>query len=228
MNLNTKKCIKTIAAILGTILIGAIGSGVWQHLLGPAFFFLRDVILNLSSLDIKKIQNNIYIEIGKGFHEGLSKKSFNILNMLYVYVIIYIIVRIILDYRETEKNLQMIQKEQTTSEKPTMKELNNKFKELNNKFKKMGKYNLICLLLATFVICISILDKVQYEYINSAITYYQQMNVINRPYLSQNENLRIESEFAQISSKEDYVKIVNNLKDIALKNKQKVPTFDIW
>jgi CRISPR/Cas system-associated endoribonuclease Cas2 len=60
-------------------------------------------------------------------------------------------------------------------------------------------------------------------YVNNAITHYEQLSKIVRPYISDEKNKIYISNFAQIQNKNDYVKLISELEKIAKENNQKIP-----
>lgn len=77
-----------------------------------------------------------------------------------------------------------------------------------------------------FVGTIFTLDSVKQKYINNAVTNFNQLSKIVRPYVSEEEYIGYTSTFSQIRKKEDYVNLINKLGDIAKDNNQSVPEFD--
>lgn len=69
--MNNKK-VKLIIGILGTIILGAIGSGLWDLALEPALTWCGRTFFTIATLGLSQLRNEIYIDIAKGFHEALS------------------------------------------------------------------------------------------------------------------------------------------------------------
>ncbi|MBN1869263.1 MAG: hypothetical protein JW847_01630 [Candidatus Omnitrophica bacterium] len=61
------------AGILGTILLGALGSGFWNLVLGPILSKFGKIIIRISSLGLKSLQNKLYYEASKGKRIHLLK-----------------------------------------------------------------------------------------------------------------------------------------------------------
>jgi len=75
---------------------------------------------------------------------------------------------------------------------------------------------------------ITVSDFVRFSYVNSAISYYHQLDAVSAPFIDQSERMSLRSKFAQIKSKQDYVAIIERLQAIAKQNGQSVPEFSIW
>ncbi len=77
-----------------------------------------------------------------------------------------------------------------------------------------------------FVGTIFTLDSVKQKYINNAVTNFEQLSKIVRPYVSEEEDMKHNSTFSQIRKKDDYVNLIGKLINIAKDNNQLVPEFD--
>ena len=69
--------------LLGTILIGAIGSGIWQRLGDPLYIWLRDALLNGATLGIATLKDALYAEVATGLYERPASLLFGAFFLLY-------------------------------------------------------------------------------------------------------------------------------------------------
>ena len=81
--------------ILITILLGAVGSGVWQYIIEPSFSSGINIFLNIVTLGMEEFKNNIYMEIAKGFHEESSNKILIMLTMIFCFAMFFIYILMI-------------------------------------------------------------------------------------------------------------------------------------
>ena len=72
MNIKHSKSVKWIGGGLIAIIIGAVGSGFWQHILGPALSWFGEFLLNVGTLGIQSFKNSIYQQIAQNHHEEVS------------------------------------------------------------------------------------------------------------------------------------------------------------
>ena len=71
--------------------------------------------------------------------------------------------------------------------------------------------------------------SIRYKYLSTAIGYFDQMMAICAPYLSSEEERALRSAFAQMTCRNDYVMIINELKDRACKHRaDKLPEFMLF
>jgi hypothetical protein len=70
---------KWVWGIIGTIALGAIGSGLWQRVGDPLYVFVRDALLNLATLGLGTLKNALYADVASGLHEDASIQTFTLL-----------------------------------------------------------------------------------------------------------------------------------------------------
>ena len=61
---------KVVLAIVGTILLGALGSGFWEYILEPILQGARDFVLDVASLGMATFKGQLYKEIAMGKPES--------------------------------------------------------------------------------------------------------------------------------------------------------------
>lgn len=71
---------KAILGVIGALIIGGLGNGVWEYVLEPAFTWSLTGILNIGTLGVQTFKDELYREIAKGFHEESSLSLANALN----------------------------------------------------------------------------------------------------------------------------------------------------
>src|SRR5260370_37201259 len=60
---------KWALAILGTILLGALGSGLWDAIFRPLLPWLGELLLNVGTLGLEQLRDGIYVEVARGTYE---------------------------------------------------------------------------------------------------------------------------------------------------------------
>jgi hypothetical protein len=68
----------------------------------------------------------------------------------------------------------------------------------------------------------------RFGYISQATSHYHQVLRLASPYLDAREQAQAESDFAQIGSRDDYVKLLARLESECKAHGRTVPKFDPW
>lgn len=229
---------KKISVVIVTIMLGAIGSGVWEYIIKPSLLSFRDIILNITTLGISTYKNLIYSDIARGYTESSSLKLLNEFTTLYVMAMVIGCLWVYSTMKEIkEKRLEMLSRIDALQNKdyhpPNEEETENELIELKNDIQKsINKKGTVLVtafvLMATFSVSEKFMSTYREKYINSAICHYEQSIKIAKPYLSSKEVLSIESEFAQINNKEEYISILKRIYSTLDSNGINFKRFDAW
>jgi hypothetical protein len=99
-------------------------------------------------------------------------------------------------------------------------------------FAGLGRFKYLSIgllvVLFTFAGTLELVNLLKFSYINSALAHYHQVLKIAGPYLDTQSRLQIESKFAQMRNRQDYVAIISNLGKVAQDHGQETPGFDSW
>ena len=232
-----KKILIAILALPGAVFIGAIGSGVWDLILKPTLFRGRDTILNIAVLGMEVLKNDIYEEVSKGFHEKPSLEIyFIVIFLLTISLIFFASIHYFKTMEIKKEHEKLLLKIKSKIEEK--KENEKKYLSPADIFKEESKrkpfilllsiLNIINIVLIIVLITNMLLLYYSRNYINSAITHFQQMSSIVKPYLDRQQENQIVSEFAQIKNKQDYVNVIAKLEQLAKKNNLEIPEFEPW
>jgi hypothetical protein len=77
-----KSISKIVVGVCITILLGAIGSGVWENILSPGLDWTYRAAVDLVSTVSLDYKNRIYEKASMGFHEDFSFRLFSLVTML--------------------------------------------------------------------------------------------------------------------------------------------------
>jgi len=58
-----------LLGIAGTVALGAVGSGLWDVMLKPSFWWLGRWLLTIVTLGLSSVKDGIYRDVAKGHHE---------------------------------------------------------------------------------------------------------------------------------------------------------------
>ncbi len=236
------KYVKGVLAILVTVLLGALGSGLWEGVLKSAFVSGRDLILNLVSFGMQSVKQATYAQIAQGLHEhaSMDNLSLTVVGLIgFMFYLLLILFGRIAALKEKQANLhkrlklavakQAKKETRAPDEEQKEESLDNIRKAIDDlplKGLRRMAYaaSFVALLFASAVFA----DLTRFKYVNSAITHFQQAYTISLPYIDESQRTQILSSFAQIKGKQDYVSLMKQVEAVGRDNGQSVPGFDAW
>lgn len=215
------------------LVLNALGNGLWDAALRPLLVRVSYGLMSLSSLGMESVRTGIYERIATGSTSTASINGLAFLtNFMFLlefgaFLLLFSTIR---DFRKEhaqfERRMAMKDGKADTSDPRENRE---KLLQRGRRLLKFAPWALygvgIMLLLSTGVLLVDV-SRVFYE--NAAIVHFQQALKITSPYLTDADRSMVESKFAQIHSKAEYVAIVDGLEKTAKGHGQQVPTFNAW
>ncbi|SRR6266568_4509175 len=195
---------RTLKYAAVTVVLGAVGSGVWEWLLRPALAGSTDFLLSVGTLGVKTFKDSVYTEIARGLHEGVSLRLITLVFAFLPGVLTGLVFVSLFALFRLKANKAPV---------PALSD------------------RLLAALSVSFVVFISafsLVQAVQISYVNRAATHFNQLLSIASPYLQEPERTSFRSRFAQIATQEDYETLVRALDEICRKNGLRTPHFDVW
>lgn len=202
---------KTILTILGTILLGAIGSGIWDWILADALTYAGNAVLKLFSMAFSGYLNALYKEVGKGSMYSMISSIFT---MFFMLIIIFPAVAVM----AINKKINMLVKQKCEQDDET-KSVDEKI----DKITKLFKYRLLPVF--GILVVIVTLQIWQVSYTNSASNFIERSIDIVSPYVSSTERMVLISEYRSILNADGFYEIKNKLHELALKHSLELPEF---
>ncbi len=205
---------KIVIGLIGAILVGALGSAVWENLRNPLFGCFSEFSVRITTLWTKTYLDAMYQEIGRGFSQNYSISSYYSLHetVFAVFLATVLIAAKIF----MSKKMDMTGSAADTSEK--MHYLERRIRTFLTALTLM-----ILALLVFFQIC-----RLSDEYKNNAILHIHQAVTICAPFISETETEGLYSDFSSIRSRDDYIKLDGKLRSIAKKNNLYFPEFEVF
>lgn len=226
---------KIISIFLGFIFLivsTSVGNFFWEQLGRESTLYIFETSLKVLNYVHQELRDSVYLEISKGFHESLSLNLYILINSLLFALIIYSIYTLSL---RINNMIDKLSKEKKDTSELSNEELEQKLNDLKKEktallqsVVRMKKINNSVLFFGTFILLIAYKPILENTYINNAITNYKQSLNIAAPFLTNKELLLIESKFASIQKKQDYVDLIDELKQTVARNNRSLPTFWIW
>jgi hypothetical protein len=235
--------LKGALGLVGVIIIGAIGSGVWEVVLKPLSTFIRDILLNLITFGLESFRNDIYSSVASGYDQSPIIQLLHYFVLAAILAMIFFLMDLFFKRRELMEDQKRVLKEldDTLSEITNMGETKKKTQEeirdgiiqarqsvARQPIKRFSVLLYFGALLCMFQATLLITSLIKTSYINSAISHYNQIVAISSPYYNATEIALHNSQYAQIKKKEDYLRLTA-LIEATIKNHGIVPpTFSAW
>jgi hypothetical protein len=205
----TSRLYQLALGLVGTVILGAIGAGLWDAVFKPAFPKLMDFMLTISTLGLSEVRDGMYVEIARGNYERAGLTTLELITGITCGIIIGAVYRFFIITRK--RSIDNIDR------------------------KTIYKLSVISgrlMISVMFILCIVagflFVNTIRVTYIVRASGQLQQLQDIVAPILSDDERMKLRSSVAQIHSREDYQNIVNQISKIAEKNGLSVPSFNIF
>src|SRR3984893_5979771 len=103
-----RQAVKWALGITGTILLGALGSGVWQSVLGPGIHASTRWALDLASLGLKSFKDSIYLQVAADDQARIAARTLFLVTFLQQFVIIATTLVTLFFYQESKKILKSL------------------------------------------------------------------------------------------------------------------------
>jgi hypothetical protein len=205
MNFRNLVTAKTLRFVAVTVVLGAVGSGAWEWLLKPILVGASEFGLNVATLGIRSFKDSLYRDIARGLHEEPSMR-------LYAAVFVFLpafILGLIAGGFSAHKVLR-------GGANATLAT------------RIVEKLTRPVLIFFVFLLVFSVVQANQLAYVNRAVAHFRQVLAIAGPHITDAARLTHQSEFAQISSSEDYGKLISTLEEVCRAKGLKVPAFSVW
>lgn len=234
---------KRVIGILGVVLLGAVANGVWEHMLEPVLTGARDAVLNLASLWVRSFADNTYRAVAEGSVEAAGRRTLELISYA---IALLVPLAIYSDYRRTRDTLRKHEKNKrrvdelisrldegpsevdpiAADPRQELLAMRDELAGLPVRGLRNSTYAYIAILL--FYGGFLIVQNVRTEYVASAAAHFEQLYAIAAPALDEAEEEAIRSRFYQIDGREDYARIIGELRAVATRNKFRVPSFSVW
>lgn len=206
------KVLSWALGILGTLIIGGLGSGVWEVALKPLFSFLGNGIISFLVNKSTSFSNEIYQIISM---RSLDRFQAKIYSLIVFSMASFLFILCFFAYLIGKKKLDTDQFEQRDS---SQKDRGWIFKNHKNFYSFIFLY----FLLALVPIFTYMYDGMKTTFISKKVIHFEYLLKINGDTLNDQEIRKIESSFAQIKNSDDYSKIIDYLEKVALDNNKHI------
>lgn len=201
--------------IVLTILFGALGTACWEAVLKPIFVHVGRLLLKVATLGTSSLRDAIYRDMA-------ARPTYK--PALFLVLLIVIGFSGVLGYTASGYYYSHFQrppyvtkaqhqaKLKDMSPEELDQERRNSEVEIHELEKELSS---AWFSLALFAFILTALPHARYRYMSAAIAHFDQLMAICAPYLSNEDEKAFRSAFAQIACRNDYLTIVEKLRDHA-------------
>ena len=205
------KALSWILGIVGTLILGGLGSGVWEVVLKPIFSFLGNAIINFLVQKSSSFSDEIYQSISLRSLDRFQAQTYSLIVTILGSVAIF---ASFLLFSLGKKKLD----EERDGIENNEKEINSPFKNHKNFYIFMIFYFLLCCILFVNYTY----DGIKTNFIARKVINFEYLLKVNNDVLSEIKVKDVESQFAQIKNVDDYEKIIKKLEKIAKENNKHI------
>lgn len=218
--------------VLGAILIGALGSGVWQSVLGPAIHASTRWMLDFVSLGLKSYKDGIYQQIAADDQAAVAVETLARVTAMSGLAIGLLTGTAVGVSSAMKRELRELLDDsgEPPGPKPDITMETSRLERVAE-LKHLTRVRLVLyasLLGITFFFVNASVSTAKLSYINSADAHFHYILRLASPYLDAHEQAELESDFAQIRSREDYVALQSRLEGECKAHGRMVTKFDPW
>lgn len=207
-----------ILSIVVTIVLGAVGSGLWEAALKPLMRKTSSLLFTLLTFGARRARDGVYKDAAMGHHELPSLYILLIVLLLSITTIMASQVRFYVAVYAPQVSDLLLEKCQQEKEQTKQKEC----------IREVIKQNFMPVMQVTSLFAIFMSVFIFYRFmminrINLVITNYEQCLKAVRPFLAESESMLIEQRYALMTTKEDYLAIICDLEAVAKNNNTVLP-----
>jgi hypothetical protein len=228
-----KNVLKWTLGVVGAIIVGALGSGVWQSLLGPAIHASTRWLLDVASLGLTSYKNGVYQQIATDNQFRITIETLYLVTFIYCLLIYAAIQAVFYTLSRLRKRGERLLEHMSGAppESDAAITTDTLRPELETILRSLRTFRLAMYVSTLFVgavLASHFVTLARLSYIASADAHYHQVLHLASPYLDAHEQTLVESEFAQLSNRDDYVRLLSRLEGQCKAHGQTVPKFDAW
>jgi hypothetical protein len=232
---------KLILWSIGSLILGALGSGLWELALKPGGQWITHLILTAATLGSMSLKDGVYRQAAKGLHE---EAAFSILVDFSFWIVAILAVLGVMGLLKMKDNLRKMEAlkvrlDSLTEPRGDEEEGNNREIDIASlgseiwNFREKTRRQMRVMLYATVIVVAlnagsRFIEILKISEANGAYTFFRQSMAICRPYVSDQQAQMIKSRFAAINGRADYLTIIDELQHIAASHQRKLPEFSPW
>ncbi|MGX8884020.1 hypothetical protein ACWWD9_12500 [Methylovorus sp. SPW-M1] len=194
---------KSFLWLAGTLVIGALGSGLWEVAFKPGLYWLGNALLDIGTLGLTSLRDAIYEEIARGSYERAGEKTLSILIGIFAGLM-------------------------TISTGTLISGRSRREDGSPQRLMRLLRYQRVFILFGVAFSAFVIVQGARLIYINRAANHLEQLQRIVAPYVPLEQRIVYASRAGQLHTRQQYVELLDELMEVAKKNNAYIPTFDIY
>jgi hypothetical protein len=210
--------VRNVLALLGAIVVGALGSGIWDILFKPAFVWLGTALLDVATLGKQSLVDGIYLEVAKGRYERAGSAVYELLISVFCAVTISVPILGLISvagFRALRDTSQGIE--------PGAGLFAKKHREFI--LQRFPHIMLVSLVIQGLLAGTLAIATARMSYTIRASNFLDQSQRIIAPVITPDERLLMASVVARMRSKDDFDKVVDRMRVIAKAHELNLPDF---
>ncbi|WP_284336584.1 hypothetical protein [Comamonas sp. NoAH] len=185
--------------VVVSLILGALGSGLWELAIRPIFAFLGTAALDVVTLGLESARNSLYEEVAHGQYERATLSLISAGVGLMAGATTTVLFR---------RNLLHVVRGPAGEQR--------------------RQRPFVVTLLLVFTTTMMLLLVYRVAYVNRAANYFERLSHIVAPLQTDLQRVQVRSQFAQVTTREEFVKVIDGMRSLARANNLKVPDFTIY
>lgn len=194
------KALKVVLGILATIVLGAIGSGLWERMLGPFLDWLTRSTIGLYASAVGTYRDSIYANAAKGFHEEHSLVIHTIVIGILPAIYYFLLVRHPTEISDPNEPARV--------------------------FMRSRKGYWLILFLTVAVFFGTMFESLRIRHINETITFSLASIEIVRPHIGEERYVDLRSRYFAMRTTKDFRAIYEEVVDASKDSHRQLPDYE--
>lgn len=208
--------------VIGGLALGALGNAVWELLFRPILFWTSDFFLNVATLGIKSLRDDLYVEIARGLYDrsGLFVLALIILSA----ATFFIVSAIGLSFFAWSRIASLLRKKNLTKARPVSR-LEAPIPP-SQRLRILRWLSVVYIAACALEVGLLVVILARQSFVTNGAVYVDQSQRILAPYLTDNESAMLKSRAAQMKSRLDFDEFNSNVVKAAKAHNVRLPSFE--
>ena len=220
-----------IWALAGAIGLSILGSATWEMGVKPLVQWLGRGVLTAVTLGSASVKDGVYREAAKGPHEAAGLALLGII----IAVLFWLPVGLLLWFLRTRRMATETISRSRDAEPPSQEDLKHELKRAEGEIRRMSARIRTLLrigwlmVLPMFPLCwMAVMNLLTIAQANDAYVFFSQSLRICKPYMTESQAEQLDSHFASVRKRADYIEVTDELRRIASSNRLDLPKYNPW